>query len=125
MRIRIRFQVNLLHVMYLSKIEIYLSLGLHKRRSSYRRRLEPKREHPALQNMQFLYFFLFLRVILPPWIRIRIQPTQINADLIGSGSTILILTKTVCFQRIQLLCERGRLREPHVPERWLLRGRGQ
>jgi hypothetical protein len=27
-----------------------------------------------------------MRVILPSWIRIRIQPTKINADPYGSGS---------------------------------------
>jgi hypothetical protein len=32
-----------------------------------------KREHPALQNMKIRYFFLFLCVFLPSWIRIRIQ----------------------------------------------------
>jgi hypothetical protein len=43
-----------------------------------------KREHPALQNMTFLYIFLFLWVILPSWIRIRIQQLklmQIHEDL--------------------------------------------
>jgi hypothetical protein len=34
-----------------------------------------KGEHPALQNMKFLpFFFLFLWVILPSWI--RVQPTK-------------------------------------------------
>jgi hypothetical protein len=37
-----------------------------------------KREHPALQNVKFLPFFLYLRVILPSCI--QIQPTKINAD---------------------------------------------
>jgi hypothetical protein len=45
-----------------SKVAIYLvSLGLHQPSAL-------KREHPALQNMQFLNFFLFLWVILPSWI---------------------------------------------------------
>jgi hypothetical protein len=39
-----------------SKIEIYLSLGIHKGGPSYRRGLL-KREHP-LQNMTFLKFLL-------------------------------------------------------------------
>ncbi len=48
-----------------SKITIYLSLGLHKRRPSYRRSLQlsKEKEHPALQNMKFLNFFLLLWVI--------------------------------------------------------------
>jgi hypothetical protein len=48
-----------------------------------------KREHPALQNINSLNFFLFLWVIFPSWIRIWIRnlnadpdpATQINADL--------------------------------------------
>ncbi len=34
----------------------------------------PKRENPALQNMKFLHFYLFLGSFLPSWI--RIQPTK-------------------------------------------------
>jgi hypothetical protein len=42
-----------------------LSLSLHKGRLSYGRSLQAlKREHPALQNMKFLKFFL-LWVIFP------------------------------------------------------------
>jgi hypothetical protein len=59
MQIRIRdFDDQKLEKMYSSKnffiifglkIAIYLSLGLHKGRTSYRRSLQPsKREHPAL-----------------------------------------------------------------------------
>ncbi len=44
-----------------SKIAIYLSLGLHKKLQEKPSAL--KREHPALQNMKILYFFLFLWVI--------------------------------------------------------------
>jgi hypothetical protein len=44
-----------------TKIAVYLSLCIHKGRPSYRRSLQPskRREHPALQNMKFLNFFLF------------------------------------------------------------------
>ncbi len=48
---------------YFSKIAIYLSLGLHKGRPSYRKSLQPSREHPILKNMKILDFFLFLWVI--------------------------------------------------------------
>jgi hypothetical protein len=72
MRIRIRIQFQglddqklgknvQLEFFFLSKIAIYLSLSLHIGRSSYRRSL--KREHPALQKMKFLHFFLLLWVI--------------------------------------------------------------
>jgi hypothetical protein len=46
-----------------------------------------KREHPALQNMKILYFFIFLWVIFA-----HLDPdptTQINADPCGSGSETL------------------------------------
>jgi hypothetical protein len=41
------------------KISIYLSLGLHKGRPSYREKPSAlKMENPAIQNMKFLNFFL-------------------------------------------------------------------
>jgi hypothetical protein len=48
-----------------------------------------KREHPALQNMKFLYFYLFLCVIFA--ILDPDPATQINADPCGSGSKTLVL----------------------------------
>jgi hypothetical protein len=51
---------------FLSKIAIYLSLGLHKGRPSYEEAFSPHtvEEHPALQKMKFIYFFQFFWVIL-------------------------------------------------------------
>ncbi len=41
-----------------------------------------KREHPALQNMNLLYFFLFFfGSFLPSWIRIQIQNVDPDPDL--------------------------------------------
>jgi hypothetical protein len=48
-----------------------------------------KREHPAIQNMKFLQFFLFLWVIFA-----LLDPdpaTQINPDPYGSVSATLVL----------------------------------
>jgi hypothetical protein len=45
-----------------------------------------KREHPALQNMKILYFFLFLWVIFALLDPDPDPATQINADPCGSGS---------------------------------------
>jgi hypothetical protein len=45
-----------------------------------------KREHPALQNMKILYFFLFLRVVFALLDPDPDPATQINADPCGSGS---------------------------------------
>jgi hypothetical protein len=51
-----------------------------------------KREHPALKNVIFL---LFCGSFLTACIRIRIQPTNMNANLCGSGSTTLLGYRTV------------------------------
>ncbi len=51
-------------IFFFSFNSIYLSLGLHKGRPSYRRRPPVlKREHPSLKNIKFLNFFLFLWAI--------------------------------------------------------------
>ncbi len=57
-----------------SKIAIYLSIGLHKRTSNLQEKSSSlKREHLALQNLNFLHFY---GSFWPSWIRIRIP----NAD---------------------------------------------
>ncbi len=62
---------------------MYLSLGLHKERPSYRR------GHPTLSKI-----FSFCGSFLPTWIRIRIPNpdplTRLNPDPIGSGSATLV-----------------------------------
>ncbi len=86
-------QLKIFFYLLLSKTTIYLSLGIHKGRPSYRRSLQAsalKREHSALQNMKFHKFFLFLGHFCPPgsgsgihwpdWIRIQS----------GSGSETLM-----------------------------------
>ncbi len=40
----------------------------------------PKKEHPVLQNMKFLHFFIFVKVIFD----------LLNPDQCGSGSTTLV-----------------------------------
>jgi hypothetical protein len=53
----------------LSKIAIYLSLGLHHERPSYRRSLQPSKENPA--------HFYFCGSFLPFWNRTGIpKPDQ-------------------------------------------------
>jgi hypothetical protein len=57
----LQLKVNLI---FFSKNGIYLSLGLHKGRPSYRKKPSAlKRENPAIQNMKFLNFLLFLWII--------------------------------------------------------------
>ncbi len=84
-----------------SKIAIYLSLGLHKGRTSYRRSLQSSKENiQHFKTWKFFTFFYFCGSFLPSWIRIRIRnlnvdldpdpASQINADPCGSGSSTLL-----------------------------------
>jgi hypothetical protein len=66
---------------------IYLSLGLQIIRPSQRRSSALKREHPALQIVKLLNFFLFLWEIFAH-LRIRILPIKIKADPSGSKEII-------------------------------------
>ncbi len=81
-----------MHKIYIfwSKIAVYLSLGLLKGHPSlYKRILQPSKENiPALQNMKFLNFYLFLWVIFA-----LLDPDQ------GSGSTDLIESDIRVLQR--------------------------
>ena len=74
---------------------IYLSLGLHKGRPSYRRSLQPSKKNiQDFKTWKFCTFFYFCGQFFPSWSRIRnlnADPdpdpaTQINADPCGSGS---------------------------------------
>ncbi len=66
-----------------SHIAMYLSLGLHKGRPSYRRSLPPSKKNiQHFKTWTFLIFYLFFGSFLPSWI--RIQPTSIQC---GSGSS--------------------------------------
>ncbi len=57
-----------------SKIAIYLSLGLHKGRPSYRRSLQLSKENiKHFKTWKFCTFFYFCGSLLPSWIRIRIR----------------------------------------------------
>ncbi len=57
---------------FLSKIAIYLSLGLHKWGPSYRRSLQPSKENiQHFKTWHFLTFFYFCGSFLPFWIRIQ------------------------------------------------------
>jgi hypothetical protein len=54
------------YIFFSSKIEIYLSLGLHKKTSKLQENPSViKRGHPALQNFKFLHLFLFFEPFLP------------------------------------------------------------
>ena len=81
-----KFNFYFLH----QKIAIYLSLGLHKGRPSYRKSLHPSKENiQYLQNIKILDFFLFLWVIFALLDPDPDPATQINADPCGSGSETL------------------------------------
>ncbi len=71
-----------------SKIAILLTLGLRKGRPSYNRRLQTSKENTQyFKTWNFFTFFPFRGLFLPSLF--RIQPTNINADPNGSGSTTL------------------------------------
>jgi hypothetical protein len=62
---------------FLSKIAIYLSLGLHKGPPNCRRSLQPSKENiqqwaSTSKDEIFITFFLFFWAILPSWIQIWI-----------------------------------------------------
>jgi hypothetical protein len=62
-----------------SKTTIYLSLGLHKGFHANTEAFSPQKEHPALQNIQFLNFFLLFWAFFALWIRIWISnPEQLT-----------------------------------------------
>ncbi len=57
---------------FIKKIAIYLSLGLHKGRPSYRESLQPSKENiQHFKTWNFSTFFYFCGSILPSWIRIH------------------------------------------------------
>ncbi len=57
---------------FYSKTTIYLSLGLHEERPSYRRSLQLSKENiQHFKTWNFLIFFYFCGSFLPAWIRIN------------------------------------------------------
>jgi hypothetical protein len=72
---------------------IYSSLGLYEGRPSYRRSLQPQNKTSSTSNKIVLHIFYFCGPFLPSWI--RIQPTKINADPLGSLSGSTTLPNTV------------------------------
>jgi hypothetical protein len=66
-------------IFFLSQTTIYISIGLHKDVKLQEKLSALKREHPALQIMKFLNFFLIWWVIFYP-------PGSGSTDLIESGS---------------------------------------
>ncbi len=65
-------------IFYGSKISVYLSLGLHEGRTSYRRSLQPSKEN--IQHFKTWMFFIIFYICvshLPSWIRIRIQQLKL------------------------------------------------
>ncbi len=66
---------------FLSKTTIYLSLGLHKGRPSYRRSLQLSKENiQHFKTCNFWIFFYFCGSFLPSWIRIQIRIPNTDPD---------------------------------------------
>jgi hypothetical protein len=79
---------------FYTKFSIYLSLGLHKGLPSHRRNLQPLKENLKTCFLTFSFFVVHFRLhgsgsgfVFPMRIRIRIQPTKINADLMLTSTT--------------------------------------
>jgi hypothetical protein len=76
-------QLKKFKIFFWSKIAIYLSLGLHKGRPSYRRSLQPSNENiQHFQTWNFLIFFsIFVGHFLTSLIRIQsVSGSGSNAD---------------------------------------------
>ncbi len=57
-------------IFYSSKIAIYLSLGLHNERLSYRRSIQPSKENSKFFSSEIYYLLIHcLGSSLPSWIR--------------------------------------------------------
>ncbi len=106
-----------------SKTTIYLSLGLHKERPSYRRSLQLSKE--AIQHFKTWTFqkkFYFCGSFLPSWIRIRIPNqdplTRLNPDPIRIRNPALktevkgkqIRKKAISFYILRATEEKSRIR---------------
>ncbi len=70
-------------LLFWSKIAIYLSLGLHEGRLSYRRSLQTSKNIQNTKTAHFITFFFFCLPFFPPLIRnrIRIQLTARNCEV--------------------------------------------
>jgi len=72
---------------FISKIAMFLSLGLLKERSSYRKSIQPSKENIQHFKRWNLTFFYFCGAFLPSWIRIhwtdwiRIRNTAFNPNI--------------------------------------------
>ncbi len=92
-------------IFFWSKIAIYLSLGLHKRRPSYRRSLQPSKDNIQIQHFkkwEFLIFLYFCGSFLPSWIQIRIHgPYRIRIQSGPGSKTLLQRLAVVPWLRIQ------------------------
>ncbi len=77
---KIKFVIFLLF--FVSKIAIYLSLGLHKGSTSYRRSLQTSKENiQHFKTWKFFTFFYICESFLPSWIRIQpLKLMRIHAD---------------------------------------------
>ncbi len=118
-RIRIRFRIRIRiqgfddqklkkkhscnFLLFLLKIAIYLSVGLHKGHQSFRRSLQLsalKREHPALQKMDFLKLFSIFAFLDP---HCESGSGYGSRDPIESGSNLTTLQKWLPHETVTIL----------------------
>ncbi len=78
LKIEKNLQLEIKFLFSLSKLAIYLSLGLHKGRTSYRRSLQPSKENiQHFKTWKSCNFSYFCGSFLPSWIRIPIQQLKL------------------------------------------------
>ncbi len=104
-KITIKFTaVKFFHIFFITKIAIYLSLGLHKGRTSYR----PQKRTSSTAKHENSFFFLYLWVILALLDPDPDPATHIDADPCGSGSG----SKTLLFWKTKT--------KPNWIKRWIV-----
>jgi hypothetical protein len=94
-------QLENIFFFFLSKVAIYILISRPPQR---KRKLQEKPsaldlEHAALQNMEFLYFFLICGSFLPSWFRIRICVQNAGPDpaTLLSSPPLAISTRSSAF----------------------------
>ena len=100
------FQLRKKFKFFWSKIALFLSLGLHKGRPSYKTNLQPSKGNTQhFKTLHFFFFFYFFGPFLPAWIRIaNADPDPDPADPNQCGSMrIRIRIRNTGFYNCKLL----------------------
>ncbi len=75
-----KFTVETKFIIFLSKIAIYLSLGLHKGRPSYRSRLQHSKRTSGTSKHEFFLFLWIIFALLDPDPATPLAHIRVNPD---------------------------------------------